>query len=203
MNTVIFDIGNVLLDFSPERYLRDTFGPEAPLELLHRASFGSPQWELLDRVECTQREAKEKLQAQYPHLREELEEIFPGWFSSLVPLEDGISALKGVKKQGFRVYALSNFHTEAFEYVRERYSWFSLFDGWTVSAHVNSLKPEARIYQTLLADHDIQVGEACFLDDSLANLQSAACFGLEGLWVQTPDMVTELLGDRLGVRLRP
>ncbi len=203
MPTVVFDIGNVLLDFRPWQYLEETFGAEAPLELYHRASFGSAQWDLLDRGVLTQDQAKEELQARYPYLRQELAQIFPGWFSSLRQLSGGVRALHAVKKQGIPVYALSNFHTEAFAYVRQTYSWFSLFDGWTISAHVGSLKPEARIYQHLLAEHAIAAGEAVFLDDSPANLQAAARFGLQGILVEDPEAIIPALQEHLGRELHP
>ncbi len=197
MQTVIFDIGNVLLRFSPWDYLTDTFGSDAPLDLYHRASFGSTQWDLLDRGVLTQEQACSELQERYPHLRQELTAIFPGWFAGLTALEGGVQALHAVKKQGIPVYALSNFHTEAFHYVRKTYAWFDLFDGWTVSAHIGSLKPEARIYQHLLAEHGIAAQDAWFLDDSEANLQSAAYFGLRGILVKDPQTIRADLAQQL------
>jgi len=203
MQAVVFDIGNVLIHFDPWNFLQRTFGRGAPLELYHAASFGSTQWVDLDRGLISQREAAAQLKERYPHLDAIIDQIFPGWFSSLTAIEPGVKALRAVKKQGVRAYALSNFHREAFDYIRRSYPWLELFDGWTISAHAGMLKPEAGIYQKLLWDHQLQPQRIIFLDDAAANLQSARYLGIAGLLVDDVEAISTQLEQSLGHPLVP
>lgn len=203
MTVVVFDIGNVLLKFSPWEYLRSEFGAEAPLDLLHAASFGSSHWSLLDRGALTQDQAKQELQQLYPHVAGELNQIFCGWMQSLAPIQGGVDALNALASLGFKLYALSNFHAEAFTAVTAKHDWFRLFDGCTISAHIGCLKPEAGMYQRLLDDYGLAGHELLFLDDLPANVQSARYFGMDGLVVQEPERLITQLETRLAVDLRP
>jgi FMN phosphatase YigB (HAD superfamily) len=120
---VVFDIGNVLLSFRPHEYLRRLSFDEKHVELYGKVIFGSDLWLDLDRGITSEREVAAQLTAMYPARATDINRIFAHWYSMLTPMPDSIELLGKLKQEGHRLYALSNFHREAFHHVRSKYVW--------------------------------------------------------------------------------
>jgi epoxide hydrolase-like predicted phosphatase len=90
--------------------------------------------------------------------------------------------VKELKEKGYRVYILSNFCSESFNHIKQRYAdFFELFDGIIVSAEVGFIKPDPNIYRHLLTTHDIDPRTACFIDDVPVNVHAAKSLGIHGI----------------------
>jgi len=189
IQNLIFDLGNVLLKFNPGEYLAGLFEDPELVRRLHRAVFSSPEWYMLDRGVLTQEEAVARLTRQYPDLAPEIRLTFADGFSILKPIPSNVEVVRSLKKSGYRLYILSNFHRAAFEHVYGKYQWFSLFDGMVISYQHQALKPEPAIYQILLASYALLPEECVFIDDSLANLAAASEFGIRGIHYQSSDQL--------------
>lgn len=189
IRNVIFDLGNVLLKFDPGEYLLNLFDDAQLVDRLQRAVFSSPEWFMLDRGVITQERAVQRLIEQNPDLAEEITLTFEDWFSILKPIAPNVEVVRNLKKSGYNLYVLSNFHKAAFEYVYAKYEWFNLFDGLVVSYQHQVLKPEPAIYQILLAKYALIPEECVFIDDSLANLAAASEFGIRGIHHQSPEQL--------------
>lgn len=189
IRNIIFDLGNVLLTWNPADYLATLFDDGELVTKLHKAVFLSPEWFMLDRGVISQEKAVERLIQQHPELAREIKATFADWFSLLKPISSNVELLRSVKEQGYKVYALSNFHKDAFDYVAKKYEWFSLFDGMIISADHQVMKPEPGIYQLLLTTYELIPEECVFIDDSLANLAAASEFGIKGIHCESPDQL--------------
>ncbi|NMB02148.1 MAG: HAD family phosphatase [Firmicutes bacterium] len=189
MENIIFDLGNVLLKFNPVDYLATLFDEEELVTRLHKVVFTSPEWFMLDRGVIDQAEAERRLIDQNPDLATEIPAVFDDWFSLLKPISSSVEVLRNLKKTGYKLYALSNFHEAAFEYVVKKYEWFDLFDGMVISYEHQALKPEPAIYQILLGKYFLIPEKSVFIDDSLANLAGASRFGIKGIHYQTPEQL--------------
>lgn len=187
IKNVIFDLGNVLLKYNPEDYLSTLFSGEELVNRLHRVVFTSPEWFMLDRGVITQEQAVKRLVMQYPDLDQEIPLVFADWFSMLRPISSSVEVLRNLKRSGYKLYALSNFHHAAFEYVSKKYDWFNLFDGKVISYEHQALKPEPAIYQILLGSYHLIPEQCVFIDDSLANLAAASEFGIRGIHYQNSE----------------
>lgn len=174
---VIFDIGNVLLSFRPREYLRGLSLDEEHVELYAEIIFGSSLWLDLDRGITNEQEVVAQLTVRYPQHATGIQRVFAHWYSLLTPLADSIELLNRLKEEGYSIYALSNFHREAFHYVRSKYLWFDLFDGMVISYEINAIKPEPEIYQALIDRYDVDPRNSVFIDDVRANLVGAEAFG--------------------------
>ena len=106
---------------------------------LRSAIFGSPEWLMLDRGVIDQAEAEIRLINQHPQFKKEIQAAFADWFSMLTPIEENAALLPELKGKGCGLYVISNFHTDAFAYIKERYSWFKLFDGMIISCDIRCL----------------------------------------------------------------
>lgn len=187
IQNVIFDLGNVLLDYRPQEYLSSLFGDEELVARLYKAIFLSPEWLMLDRGVISQEEAVKRLVSQYPNVTHQVQATFADWFSMMTPIEASVEVLRNLKKTGYPLYVISNFHKAAFDYVSQKYDWFKLFDGMIISCDVRALKPEPKIYEALLEKYNLVPERSVFIDDALANVVGAQAFGIKGIHCQTTD----------------
>ncbi len=189
IKNVVFDLGQVLINFRPESYLRNLFPNHPQIDLVQRAVFGSTEWLMLDRGVIDQDEAELRLINQHPHLKEEISAALADWFAMLTPIEDNVQLIPGLKEQGYGLYVISNFHEDAFLHIRAKYDWFKLFDGLVISYRHQVLKPEPQIYKELLDGYQLQGNECLFIDDSAANCEGARRMGIEAILYQSPDQL--------------
>lgn len=185
IDNVVFDIGNVLLTFDPEKMLDQVFGENTPLkaELLRRV-FRSPYWLELDRGTLTDEEAAERMTQEKRELLPAVEQVLTQRKYLKEPIEEGIFALKRCKQRKKRAYVLSNYHKSSFEYVLKKFDFFSDFDGYVISYALHVLKPEQEIYQELLARYTLDPKRTLFLDDVQENVDAAQKMGIQGFLVQ-------------------
>jgi FMN phosphatase YigB (HAD superfamily) len=91
-----------------------------------------------------------------------------------------VSLLPELKKQGLRLYFLSNFPGDIFEEIRSGYYFFKYFDGGIISAEVKHSKPDIRIYRALIDKYSLIPEESLFIDDIEVNVMAAEETGMKG-----------------------
>ncbi len=176
---IIFDLGNVLLDFKPEEYLKTKIVEVDKVSEIHKELFQSEEWVMLDRGTLTEEEAKRiiiKNSNKNGHL---IKLAFENWYELLTPIEESVKVMKELKDAKYKVYFLSNFHLLAFEYVTKRYDFFNLFDGGIVSYKEKLIKPEDGIYKRMIEEYKIKPEESIFIDDSQGNIEGARKLNFE------------------------
>lgn len=179
IKNIVFDLGNVLLEFKPETYLQKMFSDPAKCRRLNSGIFQSDLWVELDRGTLTAGEAERTICRRLPGLEEDVRLVFSSWENILIPIDATVVILEELKKADYRLYALSNFHLSAFEKVCRRYRFFKLFDGLVISAEIKRLKPEPGIYQHLLEKYRLRAEETFFVDDRPENLVPAHELGFK------------------------
>jgi FMN phosphatase YigB (HAD superfamily) len=93
-----------------------------------------------------------------------------------------VDFIKRCKKEGHRVYGLSNWDAESFALLKKKHAHiFNLFDGIIISAHVQANKPHASIYQALLADFQLEAKNCWFIDDQKENIEAAHALGINAI----------------------
>ncbi|MGL5150878.1 MAG: HAD family hydrolase [Clostridium sp.] len=180
IKNVIFDLGRVLLDFQPEKYLKEKIHKDKLIKV-YESVFKSEEWLMLDRGTIKQNEAIEIFCERHSDIENEIRSAFDNWYEILTPMEESVEFLRGLKSSGYKIYYLSNFHDLAFKYVNEKYDFFSLFDGGVVSYEENLLKPEKEIYIRLLDKYKLKNDECIFIDDTLENVNSAIELSINGI----------------------
>ena len=110
IKNIIFDLGNVLINFNPKEYTNN--------EKLLKEVFASPEWLMLDRGTLTYEEAKEIFKERIPEEAEKINELFDSkFFELLTPIKENTELLPQLKEK-YDLYILSNFHKDAFEYMK-------------------------------------------------------------------------------------
>jgi putative hydrolase of the HAD superfamily len=100
----------------------------------------------------------------------------------MYPLDENVKLLPELKKQGFRLYYLSNFPIDIFEEIKTGYYFFKYFDGGIISSEVKFSKPDPRIYEILLKKYTLIAKECLFIDDIEINVNAAKNIGMLGLF---------------------
>lgn len=178
IKNIIFDIGNVLISYKPLDYLHRIFKDEEIVQALWSEIFQSTQWIELDKGAITEEEAINEWCSSYPKDADNIRKSMITWNDMLIPVEGTLDILLSLKEQGYKIYALSNYHKSAFEYIYNCNSIFSSFDGLVISCKINMVKPYVEIYNHLLKKHQLKSEECLFIDDMDVNTKAAASLGL-------------------------
>jgi len=94
----------------------------------------------------------------------------------------GIAFIKKCKKEGHRIYGLSNWDAESFVVLKRQHpELFDLFDGIIISAEAKANKPHATIYQTLLNRYSLKAENCWFIDDQQDNIDAAKKLGINAV----------------------
>ena len=181
IKNIIFDLGNVLISFRPSEFF-DTKGyPETIKSKILSDIFGSKEWLKLDNGEISTPEAIDAMSLKSSLKREEIAHIFHLRTEIMFPLDQNVRLLPELKKQGFRLYFLSNFPIDIFEEIKAGYYFFRYFDGGVISSEVKFSKPDRRIYEILLKKYFLTAEESLFIDDIEINVRAAEASGMKGL----------------------
>lgn len=183
---VIFDVGGVLLDWNP-RYLYKKFfnGDQAAMEqFLDEVNFA--EWNMLQDAGRPFAQGVAILTAQFPQWAELIKAYHTQWEESIGgAFEGSVSILKDLHQAAYPLYVLSNFSIEKFRLIEAKYEFFRLFDDILLSAQVELVKPDPRIFYALLQQIDRQQTECLLIDDSKPNIETAAQLGFDTIHFQS------------------
>ena len=180
IRNIIFDMGGVLLDYCPPRFVDHLgVGPEDK-KLLLQEVFNTVEWFRLDRGTITEEEAAAAMKRNLPpRLHDAVDRMLNWWELDLREVEGMPELLAELKALGFGIYLLSNASVRQPEYFG-RLSVSRYLDGGVISAPFKLLKPQREIYELLLREYRLKAEECFFVDDSVANVEGAYCVGITG-----------------------
>ena len=182
IKTIIFDIGNVLVDFR-WRQVYESFGlGEEDIEKLADATVRHQAWLDLDQGIITTEEAEAAYIKAAPEYREYIERIYQDMTPMLVQFPYAVPWIKELKERGYRIYILSNWSDPAYKACKDNaLNFLPLADGVVFSYKEFLVKPDRRIYELICNRYEINPDEAVFLDDSAPNIQAARAYGIHGI----------------------
>lgn len=202
IDTIIFDLGGVLIDWNPRYVYRKMFKTEHEMEWF-LSNVTTQDWNENQDSGYPLHKATEELVAKHPEWEPEIRAYYGRWLEMLgEDISDTVKILQELKQSGrYKLYALTNWSAETFHHALARFEFFKLFDGVVVSGEEKMRKPSAEFYKIILDRYHIDPEKAVFIDDSLRNVQGAVAVGLTGIQFHNPKQLMEELG-RLGVETR-
>lgn len=108
----------------------------------------------------------------------------------------GIELVRMLKKQGYKLYILSNWDAPSFNLFQERFPELfmhegqKLFDGIMISGKMKMLKPNKEIFEACLKKFNIKKSDAIFIDDTIENIRSAENCGIRSIHCKNRDIAT-------------
>jgi len=181
IDTVIFDLGNVLIPFNPRWLFRKMLPDEASIDAFF-AETDFEAWNLQMDTGLPFAEGIAAHSRKYPHYRPLFEAFFTRWQETVgEPITESIDIFRTLRQNGIRTYALTNFSAETYPLAVARFPFLNDFDGTLVSGVEGLIKPDPAIYQLLMQRHAIEPSRAVFIDDRLENVEAAQRVGLHGI----------------------
>ena len=165
IDTIVFDMGGVLLDFGSHLFADRLHLSEDDRILLEQNLMRTVDWVRLDRGTITEEEALAHACAKLPQrLHAAAEYIVYRWNEPIVPIPGTAEVVRELKEKGYTLYLLSNASRRQHDY------WPNIpgsecFSGKVISADLHLLKPEAAIYQALFRKFSLTPTNCVFIDD--------------------------------------
>ena len=193
---VVFDIGNVLLEWRPER-LYARLIPDADRR---EAFFEETQIQEMNLEVDRGAPFKEHIYAhaaKHPKYEGLIRAWHDNWIEMASPaIEGSVRLLRTLKSRGVRTAALSNFGVESFDYACTVYPFLTEFDVPVISGREETIKPEPRIYEILEERTGLLGQDILFVDDSAKNVAAARA----RFWQAAIFVSPQLFGRQLQAR---
>lgn len=195
INTVIFDLGGVLIDWNPRYVYRTIFKTEEEIDWFFE-NVATHDWNENQDAGYPIAKATEELIAQHPEWEHQIRAYYGRWEEMLGgPIYETVEILKELKQiSGVKTYALTNWSAETFHIALDRYDFLHWFDGRLVSGEEKTRKPFPEFYQKLIDKFLIDPVRAVFIDDNLRNVRGAETFGIKGIHFYDHKQLREELG---------
>ncbi|MBO5253763.1 MAG: HAD family phosphatase [Clostridia bacterium] len=197
IDTVIFDIGNVLTEWHWRESFTQMFG-EALVEPLADATVRSPGWYELDRGALSEDGIVDLLTQNAPQYANEIARIVHECHDFVTVFPYAADWLKGLKEAGYKVYILSNFSEFGYNRAKPRFDFLKYADGALISYEIKEVKPDRVIYEAICERYGIVPENAVFLDDREENTAAAIDFGMHAITVENKAQTDAALRE-LGV----
>lgn len=181
MENLIFDFGNVLVRWEPERVYAAHFGSEATAWWFLRHVADSRWRGRIDAGESTDACIAE-LKALHPEYGDAIELYRSQWRAMLTGEVPGMrSLISDAQAAGYGIYGLTNWSMETFPAARERFGILQMIDRYVVSGAEGMVKPDPRLFRLLLDRYGLQAASCTFVDDNESNVEAARSLGMCGI----------------------
>lgn len=182
IDTVIFDLGNVLIDWNPRYLYRKLFGGDTDAMERFLSEVCHAEWNERQDAGRTWQEAIEEATARHPEHEQLIRAYHLRWQEMLGgAIQESVAILHELRKRGTRLLALTNWSRETFPVALARFEFLHWFDGILVSGEERLIKPDPAIFRLLISRFGLDVSRAVFIDDSLRNVEGARRAGLRAI----------------------
>lgn len=186
-DTILFDLGAVLIDWNPRYLYRSHFRDEAAMERFLAEIVPNDWNRAIDAGKTFDEAVAERIRL-HPEHADLIRLWKDGWPRMLADAIPGSVAILGeLRQRGHRLYALTNWSAETFPIARERFGFLQWFEDIVVSGEVMLAKPDPRIFELAIERCRLRPARTVFIDDSLHNVEAGREAGLHALHFRNPD----------------
>lgn len=201
INTVIFDLGGVLVDWDPQNLYRKVFQTQEEVDWFLN-NVCTSDWNIEQDGGRTIKEAVALKTKEYPSFKEHIELFYTRWeemFAGVI--EENVKIQQSlIANENYTVYALTNWSGEKWDKALELFPFFHDFEGVVVSGIEKMRKPFDIIYELILERYQIDPETALFIDDNIDNVNAAKKNGLHAVQY-TGEKKLELLLKKFNIIL--
>lgn len=195
-HNLIFDFGNVLVRWEPQRVYLPYFGGDEAQYWYFWRHVCNP--ELRNRIDAgeDQQQCINSQKALFPDYAAPLEMFITDWEDTLPGEMPGMRELLQQLKADprYRIFGLTNWSMETFPLARKKFEILQMIDNYVVSGDVKLVKPDPAIFRLALDRFGIRADETTFIDDNPDNVEAAKRLGMDGIVFTNADSLrAELL----------
>jgi 2-haloacid dehalogenase len=197
IDTIVFDLGGVLVDWNPDYLYRKIFSNEDEMKWFYN-NICTPDWNEAQDAGRTLKDATEELVEKHPEHESNIRMYYDRWEEMLDgPIHETVEILRELKDKNYRLYALTNWSAETFPIALERFEFMHWFHGRLVSGEEKTRKPFKEIYLLLMERFQIKPENAIYIDDNYRNLVPAKELGFHIIHFQSPGQFKKELSSLL------
>lgn len=179
ITTIIFDMGNVLINFRWKELFHEMGLEGERFERMKNATVYDPVWNEFDIGYWTDDMMEEAFIKNAPDLENEIKDMMHDRFPGLLKKFDYTDEwLDRIKAKGYRILILSNFSAKAFRDCADELDYVSKADEAVISYKVHMIKPDPKIYEYMIEKCNVVPEESVFIDDTVDNINAARSFGI-------------------------
>ncbi|MGH8631697.1 MAG: HAD family hydrolase, partial [Burkholderiales bacterium] len=147
-DTVLFDLGAVLVDWNPRYLYREHFGENDAAMEHFLTEVCAPDWiRAMDAGKPVQQAIAERSRL-FPAYAGLIAMWGSHWETMLRDaIHETVDILSELRSRSTRLFALTNWSAENFPIAFRRFDFFRWFEDIVVSGEVGLIKPDARIYR--------------------------------------------------------
>lgn len=200
IKNIIFDIGNVILNFDIETILPKFTNDKKQQQFIIDNIINSPEWlknGLIDTGYISRQQAIDIVQDRTNHSNDDLISYFWNHYNDYSFIDNRVlNIINNLKNNGYKVYLLSNINLHTYNSI-EQSGLFNIVDGYILSYQVHKIKPFIGIYNELINKYNIKTNESLIIDDNINNVKTANKLGIMGNKVEPDDFdsIINLLND--------
>ncbi|GAB5403396.1 MAG: HAD-IA family hydrolase [Aureliella sp.] len=196
IDTVVFDLGGVLVDWNPDYVFNKVFEGQLDRKEYFYQNVCTADWNEQQDAGREISVATNELVAKHPGWEAEIRAFYGRWEEMLGgPIAEVVDILKNLKESKLPVYALTNWSAETFPIAQRRYEFLSWFDGIVVSGVEKTRKPFGEFFQILFDRYNIDARRAFFVDDNLRNVAAARELGMHAVPFTTAEKLRSDLAE--------
>ena len=195
INTIIFDLGGVLIDWNPEYVYLEVFNGDRKKMQWFFDNICTNEWNENQDAGYPMVKATEERIALFPEYEDLIKLFYGRWVDMLGDeiLETVEILDKLIKSDKYKVVALTNWSHETFPIALNRFDFLHWFEGIVVSGEEKTRKPFTDIYNITLTRYNIDAKHSVFIDDNLKNINTANMLGINGIHFKNPKLLIEQL----------
>ena len=195
IDTIIFDLGGVLIDWNPEYVFLDVFKGNREEMNWFFDNICTTDWNENQDAGYLIKDATEERIAQFPEYEELIRMYYGRWVEMLNGvIPETVDILdKLIKSKNYKVVALTNWSHETFPIALERFEFLQWFEGIVVSGVEKTRKPFKEIYDITLNRFNITAQNAIFIDDNFKNIEAANAIGINGIHFKNAEILIKQL----------
>ncbi|MEM6683065.1 MAG: HAD family phosphatase [Pseudomonadota bacterium] len=194
-SAVMFDLGNVLVDWSPrDFFIENGYAPSQADELLTGPV--SLAWHSRSDAGLPMAENVRQRILEYPDHEPALTLYLERWQETIRgPIDGSVACLEALAQQGVPLYAVTNFPADPYPTFFARFEFMTLFRDVLVSGDVGLKKPDPRIFALAADRFNVAPGRTLFIDDRRENCDAAAALGFQCHHFTTPSRLRDHLTE--------
>lgn len=191
IDTIIFDLGGVLIDWNPEYVFLKAFNGDKEKTKWFLNTICTMDWNENQDAGYPIAQATEDLVLKFPQYEKYIRMYYGDWENMLGgPIDGTVSVLdKLTKNTDYKVVALTNWSNETFPIAQKRFDFLNWFEGIVVSGDEKTRKPHKDIFEITLKRFNIQPETSIFIDDNLRNIEASKRLGIHGILFKTPELL--------------
>ena len=180
IKNIIFDMGNVLTTFNLRDYLRNYVETEEDFQIMKKEVCQSVEWLMMDRGTITDEEAILSICQRVPkRLYKTVQRYICEYRMEQPPNPPMEQLVYELSQNGYRLFLLSN-TSHRFRVFSKKIKSIDYMEGIWISCEHRLLKPDLDAYRDFLQEFSLQPEECFFIDDTVANIESAMYLGIRG-----------------------